>query len=210
MAGDGRKVIIFDFDGTIADSFLVLLEIFNEMADIYKYEKVVGKDVPLFQNLSSRQVMQRFGVPKWKLFFIVRKGKKLFRAKLPQVSPVEGMRETLVMLRERKYALGILTSNAEKNVRDFLAAHGIDVFDFVYSENNLFGKARALKKIMRRHGFLPDKTAYVGDETRDIEAAKKNGLMSVAVSWGFNSKEVLEKFTPDYLAEQPQELLKIF
>ena len=210
MTGDGRKIIIFDFDGTIADSFQVLLEIFNEMADLYHYEKVSQKDVPLFRNLSSRQVMQKFGVPKWKLFFIVRKGKRLFRAKLSRVSPVEGIEKTLAIMKDRNYALGILTSNAEKNIRDFLATHGMDVFDFVYSENNLLGKAGALRKIMRRHGFRPNEMAYVGDETRDVEAAKKSGVMSVAVSWGFNSKEALEKCAPDYLVECPGDLLKIF
>jgi phosphoglycolate phosphatase-like HAD superfamily hydrolase len=210
MAGDGPKVIIFDFDGTLADSALVILDIFNEMADGFGYRRVAPEEIPFLRNFSSREVLEKFAIPKWKLFFIFRKGKQIFNRRLLKIPMVEGMAETLADLKKKNYVLGVLSSNTEKNVRDFLESRQIDVFDFVYSENNLFGKARALKKIMRRHGFRPEETVYVGDETRDVEAAKKSGLTAVAATWGFNSREALEKYSPDYLVDRPDELLKIF
>lgn len=210
MAAGRPKVIIFDFDGTIADSAWVILDIFNEMADDFRYRKMAKEEVPSLRDFSSREVLEKFAIPKWKLFFIFRKGRRLFNSRLLKIPTVEGMTETLADLKNKKYILGVLSSNTEKNVRDFLAIRKLDVFDFVYSENNLFGKARALKKIMRRWGFRPDETAYVGDETRDIEAAKRCGALAVGVTWGFNSKKALEKYAPDRLAEKPAELLEIF
>lgn len=210
MADGGPKVIIFDFDGTIADSASLMLEIFNELADGFGCRKVSKEEIPLLRDLSSGEVLKRLAVPKWKLFFILRKGKKIFNAKLPEVSAIAGMPEALADLKKKNYILGILTSNAEKNVRQFLESRGIKVFDFVRAENNLFGKARALKKIMRRRGFRPAETAYVGDETRDIEAARRCGVLAVGVAWGFNSQAALEKYTPDYLLDKPEGLLKIF
>lgn len=49
---------------------------------------------------------------------------------------------------------------------------------------------------------------YVGDEVRDIDAAKAVGLISVAVCWGFNSRFALEKAQPSFIADNPEELLE--
>ena len=50
---------------------------------------------------------------------------------------------------------------------------------------------------------------YIGDETRDITAAKKSQWMSVAVTWGYHSKSALSLFQPDYMIDHPQELLTL-
>jgi phosphoglycolate phosphatase-like HAD superfamily hydrolase len=59
---------------------------------------------------------------------------------------------------------------------------------------------------MKQNRLNPDEIVYVGDETRDINSAKKSGVKAIAVGWGFNSPEILSKHNPDYLAVQPQEL----
>ncbi len=50
----------------------------------------------------------------------------------------------------------------------------------------------------------------MGDETRDIEAAKKSKIKIVAVTWGFNSSNVLAQHQPDFLIDIPQQLTEIF
>ncbi len=54
-----------------------------------------------------------------------------------------------------------------------------------------------------------EEVIYVGDETRDIEAAKKINSKVIAVSWGFNTKEALARHNPDFLIHQPSELLDV-
>ena len=205
--GDGR-MILFDFDGTIADSFREMMEIFNEVADEYGYDKIAKENVLLLRNLSSREIVKKFDIPKWKLPFFVRKAKKIFNRRLFTIPMVDGMKEMLETLREQECSLGILTSNSEKNVSDFLKRQKVDVFSFIFSETSLFGKDKALKKIMRRYNLKPKNVVYIGDETRDIEAAKKSGAASVAVCWGFNSEEILKRYAPDHIADKPDNLLK--
>lgn len=207
---ENRKIIFFDFDGTIADSFSEMMEIFNEVADNYGYVKIAKEDTILLRNLSSRDLIKKFAISKWKLPFVIRKAKKIFSQRLLTIPMVDGMRESLEKLKDKNYSLGILTSNSKKNVRDFLERQDVDVFDSVFSESSLFGKDKALKKIMRRYELDPKNVVYVGDETRDIEAAKKSGVTSVAVCWGFNAKEILEKYEPDHIMNKPDDLLKIF
>jgi phosphoglycolate phosphatase len=50
---------------------------------------------------------------------------------------------------------------------------------------------------------------YVGDETRDIEAARKIQIQVIAVSWGFNSREVLAEQKPDFLISHPSQLIEV-
>ena len=50
---------------------------------------------------------------------------------------------------------------------------------------------------------------YIGDETRDIEAARNNDLISIAVTWGYNTEQVLQDYSPTYVVHEPNDLLSI-
>lgn len=120
----------------------------------------------------------------------------------------EGIKETLQALHQQDCCLGILTSNAVSNIERYLSHHQIREFDFIYGGSSLFGKARLLRKVMKSHNIAPQQACYIGDETRDIEAAKACNIRSVAVSWGFNSPEILAEYAPDYVIHHPIDLLE--
>ncbi|NES07303.1 MAG: HAD hydrolase-like protein, partial [Okeania sp. SIO2F4] len=80
---------------------------------------------------------------------------------------------------------------------------------FITSGTTLFGKHRAIKKYLKSENIQPEEMVYVGDETRDINAAKKAKVKAIAVTWGFNSREALSEYQPDALVEQPQELIEV-
>jgi phosphoglycolate phosphatase-like HAD superfamily hydrolase len=82
------------------------------------------------------------------------------------------------------------------------------MFSFIHSELNLFGKSGALDKMLKKYKLHKPDVLYVGDEVRDIEACKKVGVDIVSVTWGFNSREVLEKYQPNKLVGTPEELLQ--
>jgi phosphoglycolate phosphatase-like HAD superfamily hydrolase len=84
-----------------------------------------------------------------------------------------------------------------------------DLFSFIYSETSLFSKDKSIRKLMKQNNLNLDEILYVGDETRDIEASKKIHIKVIAVTWGFNSGEVLAKHNPDFLIQQPSELIEI-
>ena len=124
--------------------------------------------------------------------------------------PIHGIDEALAGLKDRNYKMGILTSNSHVNVCRFLQKNELEVFEYVFSGVSIFGKTRVIKNLLRKAKVSPDEAVYVGDETRDIEAAKSAGIRVVSVSWGFNSREILLSQKPDYLLDHPTELGNLF
>lgn len=202
------SLIIFDFDGAIADSLLVFIEATNRLAKDFGYPQVSSAQIPQIKNLSSREMIQQLAIASWKMPFFLRR----FRQELHQLTPnlqlIDGMRETLEEINRQGYRLGIVTSNARQNVERFLHMQGLHpLFEFIYAGQVLLGKARVLRQLVKRYQIDPRQVICVGDETRDIEAAQQAGLRIIAVSWGLNSREVLAKHAPDVLIDRPEELL---
>lgn len=204
------KVIIFDFDGTIADSFAAVLKITNQLALEFGYAPARPEDVPRLKNLSSREIVKQSRVSPFKLPFLLRRLRGELNREMDQLQPIAGMKTALLALKQQGYRLGIVTSNSCENVVAFLKAQELDaIFDFVGSGLALFGKGRVIQQILRQQHLNPEDVIYVGDETRDIEAARKIGIKVISVSWGYNSSQALAAENPDFLIHQPEELLQV-
>jgi phosphoglycolate phosphatase-like HAD superfamily hydrolase len=204
------KVIIFDFDGTLADTLDAIVRITNRLAIEFGYKPTAPDELAQIRNLSSREIVRRSGISIFKLPFLVNKIKENLHAEIQHLDPIFGVREALTQLKHEGHKLGILTSNSEENVRLFLQNQGMeDLFSFIYSEPTLFSKHRVIHKFMKRNHLSSEEVVYVGDETRDIEASKKINIKVIAVGWGFNSTEALAKCNPDFLIYKPSELIEV-
>lgn len=202
--------VIFDFDGTIADSLSVGLRIGNRLAREFGFEPITTEKLRRWQNLSSQQILKEVRIPFFRLPRILHRFKAEMNQEVPLLKPIPGMREALLALKKAGYRLGIVSSNSEANVRGFLRAQHLEgAFDFVVSCRRILGKNKALRRLLRQYDLPPESVFYVGDETRDVEAAQKTGVRSIAVTWGFNSGEVLHSHRPDFLLRCPQELVAL-
>ncbi len=204
-----KKLIIFDFDGTIADSFQLAISAFNSISEKYGLKKVSMDELSRLRNLSSRELIGEWKVPFWKMPFVIRAARKEFGKQIDKVAPFPKVEAILLELKKRGYLFCLLTANSQDNVDHFLQKHGLTMFDWVYGGCGLFEKSKMMRKILQKFNCDADKALSVGDETRDIEAAKKCQISSVAVSYGFNARQILEKFQPDYLIDKPEELLTL-
>lgn len=201
-------VIIFDFDGTLADTLDAIVLITNRLSGEFGYKPASPEEVIKLKNLSSTKVIQQSGLSLWKLPFLLKRVRSEFNNHMNELKPVPGIKEVLLELKKRGYHLGILTSNDRENVLMFAKMHGLDsLFDFIHSEINLFGKGRAIEHLLSKSKLDRQEVIYVGDETRDIKAAQKANIKAISVSWGFNSPEVLAAHNPDFLIHQPKELI---
>ena len=205
-----QKVIIFDFDGTIADTVDALVTIANRLALEFGYVPINSQELVLLRNLTAREIIKYSGVSLFKIPFMVKKVKGELKHKIPELTPIEGINAALIELHNQGYHLGIITSNSQENVNQFLKFHNLDyLFDFIYSGVTIFGKSTIINNVLRQKQFKPEVVIYVGDETRDVESARKANIKVVAVSWGFNSSEALGKQNPDFLIHHPCELLAV-
>jgi phosphoglycolate phosphatase-like HAD superfamily hydrolase len=204
------KSVLFDFDGTIADSLQASLAIGNRLAVEYGIEPVTPEKLDRWQHLSAQEILQELDISMFRLPGMLRRFKAEIKSEVDRFPMIPGMREAILTLWDKEYVLGVVTSNSADNVRKFLAHQGIEhLFNFVESCPRLMGKDRVLRRIARQHKLDLSKMLYVGDEVRDIDAAKKIHVQSVAVTWGFNSTEVLQAHQPDYLIDRPQQLVEI-
>ena len=204
------KVILFDFDGTLADTLDALVKITNRLSLEFGYQPVSPEDILQLKQLSSREVIRQSGVSLFKLPFLLRKVRAELNSEIQAFSLIPGMKEVLLELHQQGNHLGIVTSNALENVHLFLENNEVqNLFGFIYSEMKIFGKSKVIKRFLNREGLKPEEVVYVGDETRDIEAAQQTQIRVIAVAWGFNSPEILASHQPDFLIHTPTELIAV-
>lgn len=204
-----KKVIIFDFDGTLADTLPCVLSIINRLSHRFGYKKVGWDNMDILRNKRAEEILKYLGISLTKLYFIVRKVKAELNKEIEFLKPTVPIRKVLLRLKKNGYKLGILTSNSKDNVSKFLKRNSLDFFDFIYSESSIFGKSKVIAGLLKNQNLKPEQVVYIGDETRDIDAAKRSNINIIAVSWGYNSKQILEEQKPDFLTNKPQELIKI-
>jgi phosphoglycolate phosphatase len=200
-------VAVFDFDGTICDDLVPSIEVLNSLAERYAFKKIDISQISEVRHLTAKQMMGKLGISPWRVPFLLRHGRQALREAVPTLKPIQGMREILSAIRARCSYMGILTSNSEINVCSFLKRNGIEPFDFIHTGSSLFGKGRLLKRLLRRESLAAKNVWYVGDEVRDIEAAREAGVRCISVSWGFNSRELLSSHLPDNLIDEPSQLI---
>lgn len=203
--------LIFDFDGTLVDSFDKVIEKFTILADEFGFRKIRLNESDKLRDLSSRELIKYLRIPIYKILRVLYKTRKHMNNEMPKLAPFLNLPQMLQKIHNANFSLGILTSNSKENVTTWLDMNKIgQFFNFVHIESNYFGKGRVIQKILKKYEINKSNTFYIGDETRDIEAAKQNNIYSIAVTWGFNSEKTLLQYQPDYVARKPEDLLTIF
>lgn len=203
------EIILFDFDGTIADTYGAFVEIVNNLSEEFGYKPVTDEELDRFKRLTSRQIVKESEISLIQIPFILKRVKDELSKKIGNLKIFPGLKSCLYQLNKEGYRLGIVTSNDKNNVLTFLKNNQLDsIFEFIYGGTTLFGKHKIINKIIKENNLNRDQVAYVGDETRDISAAQKSNIKMIAVGWGFNAPEALEKHNPDVLVYHPQELLE--
>ena len=182
------KVIIFDFDGTLADTIDILLNITNRLSAEFGFKSATKEELAQLSNLTSWQILKYSGISIFKLPLLIRKLKAELRSEIPNIQLFPGIKEVLLELKKLGFQLGIITSNSRENVLASLEINGLQgTFTFIYS-GSTFGKHKVINRWLKREHRNAEEVVYVGDEIRDIDAAKKTRIKVIAVSWGFNSQ----------------------
>lgn len=203
-----KKVLIFDFDGTIADSLDAIVHIMNKYAKHYGFSRITEEKRDQMRHETSQSILSNFRMSPIRLFLLATRVKSEMKGELTDIKLIPGIKKAVEELHEAGYTLGIATSNSKSTVELFLQNHKIECFDFVYGRT-AFSKASMLKKIMRKYRFDKNDVTYVGDETRDIDAARAAGIKVISVAWGMHSQEILRAHTPDHLITEPQSIKRV-
>jgi phosphoglycolate phosphatase-like HAD superfamily hydrolase len=201
------KTIILDFDGTIADTFKLSIEIAHKLTG---HESLINSiEVNKLKRDSIVEVVKKLEIPKYQLPLLIFRGRRQMTKRLSEVKPFTGMDDVLRDLHKKGYRVFILSTNSNKNISGFLKSHGLNGYvRRIYGSVGLLSKSRALRKVMKQNKLNPEDVIYVGDEVRDIEAAKSLNVAAIAVSWGFNDVDRLGQELPMALVQSRPDLFK--
>lgn len=201
--------LIFDFDGTIIDSRDLIIQRYNEIAERDNYKKIDKLDIVKLSDLSIAERCRTLNVPMYKIPSIALEVRKHYKRDLPNLRIKDRVAELLYNLKKEGFRLGIISSNEKSNIIEFLKVNDLDIFESVFSEKNIFGKHHAINKFIKKLNLEIKNTIYIGDEVRDIISCKKVSIKVIAVTWGYDSLNFLLENKPDFIANDPAEILNI-
>lgn len=201
------RAVLFDFDGTLANSLELGYEVMELLCQRHGYDCLPKEQ---YRILGTRQAIKEMGIPLWRLPRLMREGRRLMSSRICEVSPVKGIVEAIRALSDLNVSLGIVTSNSGNNVQTWLAHYDIDkYFEIILGGGGLLRKERCIRKVMGRHTIKPHELLYVGDESRDVKACHRLKIHCVAVTWGLDLEGKLRLDNPESLIGLPSELLPL-
>jgi phosphoglycolate phosphatase len=190
-------LVAFDFDGTLADTVPWYESVMDSVAEKYNFSKVSKNDREALRRCDSHEVMRYLGIPIWKIPSIVRHVRHLMETTMPDISLFDGATETLVKMDAAGVELAIVSSNSLENVRRVLGGQLSTLIRHFECGVSVFGKAEKLNRLIKKTGISRERMILIGDELRDLQAAKTAKIRAGAVGWGYNCIQVLSQKQPD-------------
>lgn len=193
------RLVIFDMDGTLSDSFPWFARVLNTVAERFHFRKVAPDDVEMLRGLGSREILDWLGVPLWKVPLIARHMRALKTQHLDDIPLFPGVDRILAELAARGAVIAIVSSDGEDNVRRALGAANARHIAHLACGSSMFGKQAKFRSVLRRSGITEEQAIAIGDETRDAEAARAAGIAFGAVAWGYSHIDALRPHAPNYV-----------
>jgi phosphoglycolate phosphatase len=193
------KLVIFDFDGTLADSLGWMATEVRPLARRFGFREVSDEEIAMLRGRGNREILRYLNVPAWKLPLIAAHMRKRFAQDAEAIRLFPGAKALLRRLAGDGVILGVVSSNSEANVKRILGPEVAALVGYYECGTSIFGKAARFRRLVKRARVTSDQALCIGDEARDIEAAKAAGLASAAVVWGYATRELLAARKPTWM-----------
>ena len=214
------KLLIFDLDGTIADTIDAIANGLNLTMRNYGYPTHNYEAVREMVGNGARNLVRRAcptgSFDNNEAFFeeVYQNYCDMYAVTyLDTKSGYDGMCEAMRELKKRGYTLAVLSNKQDPYTKGIVAQlFPDDTISFVQGQTELPLKPDPTVPLLISStlGFEPYEVAFIGDSDVDVKTGKNSGFTSVAVSWGYRDKEALKSLEPDYILDSPEELLNIF
>ena len=196
-----KKWVIFDFDGTLANSKAIAFQVINRLADLHGFPKFTPEKAMSMQG-QEKTLLSQFPL-------IANDFYTLYKESLKDIPLFDGIQEMLKKLRDKGMQIAVISSNEESNIRQYFQVQGIDFITEVYTSSDLYGKDTMINTFCEKHSLSKNEVIYVGDEVRDIRACHKSGVDVIWVNWGYDTAVQAVPEKPTYTAKEPTELLAL-
>ena len=201
------KSVIFDFDGTIADTLPIAIECAESvLGDLGLTDEKINR----YKNMTVRQLINELDVPYHRIPKYVVIARSFIKQNIPKITVFQGLTEVIKQLHDSGYRLYVVSSNSVENINTILSNNELNqYFESIVGGVGVFGKTIALKSTIKKYKIDKKTCIYIGDEVRDIKASNKVGLPIISVTWGFNGEQILSSNKPDFIAKEPADIVRI-
>ena len=202
------KLLLFDFDGVLVDSLdvyektvtLCLAKInhplkrgrqeFLELFDGNFYEMLAQKGVELDKFMTASVDI-------------------LSQVNYKEIKPFDAMWPVLQELK-KKHCLIVISSNDTPTIQEALRLYGFeDIFQEILGSDFMLSKKDKILYAIKKYSVIPSDIYYIGDTIGDIKEGKQAGVRTAGVTWGWHDKAKMASSNPDYLFDDPQDLLQL-
>ena len=202
------SIIIFDFDGTLADSFDFVSDFLTRQAG--KEGLKLEERRRRYAGLTMWEMAQKLRIPLWRALWLFFHGRRVMTRHINEIKPFPGMRQVVKTLHGGGYQLFALSSNRNANIQIFLKQHGLEeYFTGTQGSASILGKPLALRRLLWHYNLEAQDCVYIGDEAGDIEAAHRMHMHAMGVTWGYNNTRKLKQAKPYAVVDTPAELVSV-
>jgi len=200
------KLAIFDFDGTLANTFPLFVSALRELAAKHRFRHPDSDEQRKLRGMGASQVLRELQLPLWRVPAVSADYRRIMRERIAEIELFPGVGDALRTLADHRIELALATSNTLDNVETVLGRTLLERFAAVECGTSLFGKPQRLRRILKDTHCAPDASIYIGDEIRDADAARRVGMRFGAVAWGYTSLDALLEEQPERVFDAPADL----
>jgi phosphoglycolate phosphatase len=209
--GGMDRILIFDFDGVLADSLEPMLSYAGDVCGELGYPCTpTQKDLEILERMEFSEFGRQLGIPEEKIGTFVTRNFELFSRREEPLTITPGI-ESVIRELSQLAILVVITGNSSKVVKKFLEYNGLeDKFQTILAAEDDGSRVEKILKVIAMNGGQNGDVYMIGDAVSDIRSAHRAGIKSIATTWGHQSKEKLITENPDFLVDRPQDLLTLF
>lgn len=206
-----NKILIFDFDGVLAESLVPMLRNAHQVCQELGYSCVpTQNDLEVLEKMEFSAFGAQLGIHQDDIDAFVARNLELFNASRESLAIVQGM-DNVVRKLSQSATLAIITGNSRIIVSKFLRENElVDEFEKVLSVEDEGNRVDKIFSIKEQYERTNEDYYFVGDAISDVKSAHLAGINSVAVGWGHQSMQKLLTGNPDFTADNPEHLLTLF
>ncbi|OZI72049.1 HAD hydrolase-like protein [Bordetella genomosp. 12] len=202
------SLVAFDFDGTLADTLPWMESILHDVAEKFGFRKPDAEERLRLRQHSAYDIMKQLGIPLWKAPAILAFVRQAMEDAVPKVSLFPGVDAMLRAVHGSGSRMAVVSSNSTANVQRVLGPALAPLIADYACGTDLFGKPAKIEHLLRDTHIAASQAILIGDEIRDIEAARKTGVDSGVVAWGYNREATLREHQPDLVFSNVHELAR--
>jgi phosphoglycolate phosphatase len=201
MSLENKKLVIFDFDGVLADTEEFCFKIHKDFNGNLTWEKFQG-----FADGNFHEGMDK--AVKEEAYIIPPDFYKLYEKNISVITIHDIIRDTIFQLKG-KYILSIISSTSSSYISIFLKKEKVlDCFSDILGHDVHTSKIVKMNNLLEKYKINPKEAIFITDSLGDILEANECNINSIGVTWGIHERKTLERGNPIAIINDPRNLLE--